>query len=302
MNLIIKVIVVTYNRLELLKENIKSLLNQTFSISEIIIINNNSTDGTKEYLDNLKNSNNLLKIINLDKNIGGAGGFSEGIKQANASKCDWVWIMDDDTIPNKDALEKLVNKINIFDKIGFLGSSVLFTDNQPHLMNNVIPSNNNTLNIQWNTFIKENVLSINYCSFVSCLINFEVIKKVGLPYKEFFIWRDDSEYTERIIHSGYYGGLVLDSIVYHKTKNNYNAELKNSNDSLAWKFFYDVRNKVFISKKRRSKLSFIHWYLLEIRRIEKILRKIENNRKLKNEVRKGLRAGLTFNPKIEYLN
>lgn len=301
MNFNITVVVVTYNRLELLKENIKSLLNQTYTISKIIIVNNNSTDGTKDYLDQLDNSNNIFTIINLDKNIGGAGGFSEGIRQACNNKCDWVWVMDDDTIPNEDALEKLINKINIYDKIGFLGSSVLFTDNKPHLMNNVNPSNNNILNIQWNTYIKENVLSINFCSFVSCLINFEAIKEVGLPYKEFFIWGDDKEYTERIIHAGYYGGLVIDSIVYHKTKNNYNTDLKNSDDSVAWKFFYDERNKVFMSKKGRGKLSFIHWYLFEIRYVTKILRKIKNNKKLKREVRKGLRAGLTFNPKIDYL-
>ena len=77
------VVIVTYNRLELLKECITACINQKEEFQKILIINNASTDGTKEYLENLQYSN--LEIINSNKNLGGSGGFWLGIKQ-------WNWI------------------------------------------------------------------------------------------------------------------------------------------------------------------------------------------------------------------
>ena len=49
----VNAVVVTCNRCELLKQAIDALLNQTYPLNKIVIINNASTDGTKEYLDNV---------------------------------------------------------------------------------------------------------------------------------------------------------------------------------------------------------------------------------------------------------
>lgn len=302
MRLNIIAIVVTYNRLELLKENLYSLKEQTYSLSKIVIVNNNSTDGTEAYLKKLnQEKDSHFVIINLKNNIGGAGGFCEGIKKAVELGCDWVWLMDDDTIPTSTALEKLMEKTSLTEKIGFLGSRVLFPDSSPHLMNNTPPEFNKVLNLEWNAFLDKNVLTIKYDSFVSCLINTETVKKVGLPYRDFFIWNDDYEYTDRMIKAGYFGGLVLESIVYHKTKTNYRVDLLTADDSLAWKYFYGERNKVFIMKKENSRLKFLYRYIIDYLRTNKKLRKIPGNNKLKKAVRKGWRKGLFFNPKIEYI-
>lgn len=294
-------VVVTYNRLSLLKENIIALQSQTFPLNKIIIINNNSTDGTTEYLKNNFSNNKKFCIINLDKNIGGSGGFFEGIKKSVSLDCNWVWLMDDDTIPRPDSLEMLVNKIDIVENVGFLGSQVLFTDGTPHKMNNVSPATNYIRDIQWNAFSKQNVFSVNYISFVSCMINVNAIKKVGLPYRDFFIWGDDQEYTERLIKSGFFGGLVTDSIVYHKTKQNYAVILKDADDSLAWKYFYGERNRVFLQKRNRSKISFIIWFLIDTYKTNKKLKQITNNKKLKKQIKIGRLKGLTFSPKIDFV-
>ena len=73
----IAVVVVTYNRLKLLKKCIYNLKNQRNV--DIIVINNASTDETEKYIQSIKNE----KIIycNTGKNLGGAGGFSYGIKK-----------------------------------------------------------------------------------------------------------------------------------------------------------------------------------------------------------------------------
>ena len=102
-------VVVTYNRLDLLKECIQAIEKQTHSVEHFFIIDNCSTDNTWEYLQSIKSEK--LIPIHLDKNLGGAGGFNAGLKTfINKSKSDYVWIMDDDTIPTSTALEKLINK------------------------------------------------------------------------------------------------------------------------------------------------------------------------------------------------
>ena len=107
-------IVVTYNRLELLKMTIERLLNQTRKLDEIIIINNASTDGTKEFLDGMKDK---VTVKTLSKNLGGAGGFSEGIKFAYEKGHDYFWIMDDDTIAESNSLQVLEEALNRSDMV-----------------------------------------------------------------------------------------------------------------------------------------------------------------------------------------
>ena len=108
----ITAVVVSYNRKELLVDCIKSILSQTRKPDQVVIINNASTDGT---LDTLKSmgytTNPCIFIISMEKNIGGAGGFHEGIKYAYNNNADWIWCMDDDCIPYPDALELLLAPI-----------------------------------------------------------------------------------------------------------------------------------------------------------------------------------------------
>ena len=78
MNKKIAAIIVTFNRKDLLVECIDNLKKQTIKLSEIIVVNNNSNDGTKEILTTIKG----ITVINLEKNIGGAGGFNIGLRYA----------------------------------------------------------------------------------------------------------------------------------------------------------------------------------------------------------------------------
>ena len=112
----IAAIVVTYNRLNMLKENIDSLKKQTEQNFDILLIDNNSTDGTKKYIKELNDEK--IIYINTGKNIGGAGGFYTGVKEAIKRGYEYAWLMDDDTIPYEDALEELSNKA-IFLKNNF---------------------------------------------------------------------------------------------------------------------------------------------------------------------------------------
>ena len=73
------VVIVTYNRELLLRECVRQVEQQTVSASKIIIVNNASTDGTRQYLKELSRKNSVYQIIECSQNLGGAGGFARGI-------------------------------------------------------------------------------------------------------------------------------------------------------------------------------------------------------------------------------
>lgn len=106
-------VIVTYNRKKLLKENIEALLNQTFKDHDILIVDNNSNDGTKEMVAEIQDKR--IKYYNTGKNLGGAGGFAFGLRKAIELGYLYAWIMDDDSIPEKEALQSLVDKGQALD-------------------------------------------------------------------------------------------------------------------------------------------------------------------------------------------
>ena len=125
------VTIVTYNRLELLKECVQQVLSQTVPFSYICIVDNNSTDGTSKYLDQLvaepqtassdKNKPEF-HILHLPENIGGAGGFAKGIENLGKTDCDWILIIDDDAMIAADYIEQLQKAILKTNYLAYSGT------------------------------------------------------------------------------------------------------------------------------------------------------------------------------------
>ena len=255
------VVVVTYNRKHLLVECLNAILKQTKEVKKIIVVDNNSTDKTYEYLieNNLIN-NSTIHYKKLDKNIGGAGGFYEGIKECQKYSPDWVWIMDDDTIPTQSCLEELINSIKKIDgKISYLASSIY--GEKGEFMN--VPTINDDKNMNgypnWYKYLKNGIVKIKIATFVSIMINNNAIKKVGFPYKDYFIWGDDVEYTLRL--NKYYGDsyMIGNSVAIHKREvaSSLSIVTEINNKRIDF-YYYMIRNNlinyfVYFGKKKMLK-------------------------------------------------
>lgn len=288
-------IVVTYNRKKLLLENIESLLKQTQkSLLTIIVIDNDSTDGTREALYSYVKKKNII-YVNTGKNLGGAGGFHYGIRYAAEKGFDYIWVMDDDCIPTKTALESLLCASQKLDgKFGFLASKVLWKDHSICKMN--IQRSTLWSNVSnWNKEIVPIIMS----SFVSLFVSTKVVYKYGLPIKEFFIWTDDWEYTRRISRElPCY--LVNTSVVIHKSKNNLAANIATDVSDRLNRYDYLYRNDVFLYR-REGINGIVYDTLRIIVHTLRVLRyaqnkKIDRLKKIYNATYKGF----FFNPMIEY--
>ncbi len=109
----IAAVVVTYNRKNLLEKCIFAILNQTTPPEKIFIIDNASTDGTQSLIKEIFHEHTQkINYIQLAENLGGAGGFSKGIELAMNENSDWAWIMDDDALPENNALEELTKIVD----------------------------------------------------------------------------------------------------------------------------------------------------------------------------------------------
>ena len=117
-------VVVTFNRKELLINCLNAINEQTYKPHTVIIVDNASTDGTKDLVKQNGYCNIMLNGINyqyllLPNNQGGAGGFYNGIKTAYESEenFDAVWVMDDDGIPDCLQLNEMIPYLNKYDFI-----------------------------------------------------------------------------------------------------------------------------------------------------------------------------------------
>lgn len=239
-------VVVTYNRKKLLCECLDAILEQSFPVTGIILIDNCSTDNTEAHLrENRYFENEKINFIRLPENTGGAGGFHAGMKAALDYQPDWVWIMDDDTVPTKTCLEELIRARNeIEGSVSFLASSVRGMNgeamNVPKIRRDQFMKYTD-----WYKYLDKGIVQIVKATFVSLLIDINAVKKCGLPWKEFFIWGDDSEYTQRIIRDYGPAYMVGKSLSIHKRVGSDELSIVNeTNENRIPMYFYYYRNNL----------------------------------------------------------
>ena len=240
-------VVVTYKRPKMLSENLEAL----GGIENIhVLVINNGGQGDQETNDIIRQFEKShfcgFKAVNTAVNLGGAGGFALGLKLVQTEHLKYVWIMDDDCIPNRSAFQELLAVANLqpIDNSGkdfsFFASSVRWIDGQAHQMN--IPK----LAKRWaaSGSAGSNNLVLESASFVSLLVPVKNVRRVGLPISEFYIWSDDVEYTKRLCSIIGNGLLVTNSNVLHKTPFNLGTNFKLINKNEIWKYRRGLANSI----------------------------------------------------------
>ena len=294
-------VIVTYNRLEKLKTVLNSLEKLTVSPEYLVIVNNASTDGTDKYLAEYETRRSVedgmkVSVVNLPENVGGAGGFSAGMKYGYDLGADFLWVSDDDGYPEPDSLVNLLNGYkSAVDELGpdvpFACSMVKYTDGSICEMNNPVTT------WDWGRLLAkdQNSVLVSSCSFVSVLFPRWALEDFGLPYKEYFIWFDDAEYTRRLT-KGCPGIQVLDSVVIHDMGQNKGVNFRQINEKNAWKFAYGIRNEASYRLHHEGRLS----YLLFCRTVSMQMKEGNVAPELQKQMKKKLREAVKFDPQPDY--
>ncbi|WP_255768269.1 glycosyltransferase family 2 protein [Pseudarthrobacter sulfonivorans] len=237
-------VVVTYNRRELLETTLHGITSGTVQPAAVVIVDNASTDETAEFLASYSGPV-PTDTIRLRQNLGGAGGFVVGMERAVLDHgADYVWIMDDDTEPQPDALAEALAASRAYaavagDEPSFVASRVVWTDGRDHPMNRMRPRLGASEQDR-DRAVRAGGVQIRTASFVSILIDAGEIRRHGLPIADYFIWNDDLEYTARI--SRRRNAISVEkSVASHHTKS-----FGDAGADPGARFYYEVRNKLWV--------------------------------------------------------
>ncbi|HEX4977483.1 MAG TPA: glycosyltransferase, partial [Nocardioides sp.] len=110
-------VIVTWNRLGLLRRLVRALEDASVRPDVLVVVDNASDDGTAQWL-GAGESVLPMRVVSLAENTGGAGGFHEGIRAALDEDADLLWLMDDDGLPTPDCLERLLERRDEWDLWG----------------------------------------------------------------------------------------------------------------------------------------------------------------------------------------
>lgn len=243
------VAIVTYNRLSLLKECLKCILNQKYKFDKVLLINNCSTDGTKKYLDEIANQDDYknFEIFTTKKNLGGSGGFKLAVEKLYES-VDYLLLIDDDAMLDRNFLYNIICKLD--DSIGAYSGTVetdgrIDTTHRRVIKNKIFMTK---ADVEKDKYQKE-YFDYDLSTFCGLIVNTKIIKKIGFPKSEYFIWYDDTEYSLRI---GKYTKIrnINSALINHKA-------VSSVTNKLSWKSYYGYRNAIDVGKKY-SKMPLIY--------------------------------------------
>lgn len=293
--------VVTYNRPKLLEQSLEAIINQNAILKDKIKLNvliwDNSdrdpkrwqTRDTIQKIDRQVGRNiEITSFSNRKSNKDASFGFYNLVKYASeiGENNDLIWIMDDDTVPDEDALHELIKVYNE-DQPAFVNSFVEFKNTKEPFYKN-IPRDADT---NEDLFDRKDtgVYPINFGTFTSMMTSVLNVQNAGLPQKEFHIWGDDTEFSERLIRITHrIGELVTSSIVHHMTKNNDKTvwELYPIKETRMENFYYGYRNRVIASRRRGGLKSMFGTIKRELGTIDDAVRNIIDDSSLNKHQKK----------------
>lgn len=288
----IAAVVVTYNRLGLLKQCVERLQRQTVPC-HIWIVDNASTDGTGEWA----RAQEGLRYRNTGANLGGAGGFQAGIRWAVEAGASHLWIMDDDCLPEETALEALVNADALLKgHYGWLSSAVLWVDGTGCVMNRQLLSKRY---VTFESLLGDGLVEARQASFVSLFLPAAMVRQVGLPIAEFFIWGDDAEFTRRVQRQSPCF-VVGKSRVVHAMKENTGIGVERDVPERIRRYRYAFRNEAYLYRQEgfRGRL----YYLANCgRAVARVLVKSRDHRGRRlGAIFGGMWDGLFFRPRVQF--
>jgi dTDP-4-dehydrorhamnose reductase len=196
--------VLTYNRKKLLARCLDAIAAQTLAPEMIVIVDNGSSDGTAELVTaHALYREGRIRLVRLSVNVGAAAGFERLFREAYAERgCGWAWIMDDDVIPERDALVELATAFSRHfstpEEVGFFISAAV----DPNGNANNVPAVDERLDAtgcpRWTRLLADGIIQVRNCGLTSILVPRWILKKVGAPCPDFHIWGEDTDYTLRV--------------------------------------------------------------------------------------------------------
>lgn len=240
-------ITVAHNGEAYLRKHLDALLDQTRRLDEIIVVNNASTDGTLRLV---SQEYPQVTLLNLPTNLGVGGGYAAGLDYALKNKpCDWVWLFDQDSIPKKHALERLLEAVELLgeksSELGIAAPLSIHSKTQRHYRG--LLWRNGWRRISEHP--KTDLVFVDGVISSGSLVRRTALQKAGPPRADFFIDYIDLEHCLRLRRCGFKIAIVRRSILEHALGDPKIVRMPGFTrvwaDHVPWREYYKARNEVF---------------------------------------------------------
>ncbi|MDU1567701.1 MAG: glycosyltransferase family 2 protein [Clostridium sp.] len=253
----VAIILVNYNGKNYNEECINSILKSTYKNYEIIVVDNNSIDNSVELL--VEKFDNNIKIITSESNLGFSGANNLGIKYALENEFDYVMLLNNDTVIDKDMIKIMVD--SSFNSV-VVSPKIYYYDDK-----NILWSAGGRINwfkglsIQYGINEMDNEENnkkkeIEFATGCCILIPIQAIKKVGMMSEDYFLYYEDTDYCVRLIRKGFKIIYEPKAVLYHKVS----ATTGGEKSKMYW--YYMTRNRLIFNKKFNKTISYKIYYLL----------------------------------------
>ena len=209
----VAVIILNYRIKELILKCIESVKKSTYKNLDIIIVDNSPEEGLGELVDN-----NIQYLPN--RNTGYTGGNNLGIKKALESSPDFIFILNPDTIIDKDAIKYLVETLED-ENAGIVGPKILFSDKKTIWYAggifdtaNVIGKHKGVDELDNEKY--EKLEETDYVTGAAMFVSKEVFQKIGFFDEKYFLYYEDSDFSKRAKEAGFKVLYQPKAMVYHE--------------------------------------------------------------------------------------
>jgi GT2 family glycosyltransferase len=258
-------VILSYNSIDTLREVIEAVKLQTYPLTEIIIVDNSSDDGTQTYL---KEQCRDVTLLLLAENAGVGAGHNYGWQAALKNpKCEFIWSLEHDAIPADNCLAELLQAYHSQSNPALVGA-ILPTPVAGH----VTIGRKGTFIWKNNRFIRSREPDYQgqpypsrSLTFNGALFHTQIIRSTGFLQADFFLAHEDFEYARRLKQRGLQilmapsATIVHDILKTHKKIHLGDYAFVLPNQSLQ-RAYYGARNAIFLQKSRQS----AYWLALKI--------------------------------------
>jgi GT2 family glycosyltransferase len=266
----ITTVIVTYaNRHGLCEQVITSAFNE--GVANIILVDNASATESAQVYEQMALEDKRIQLIRHNENLGSAGGFKAGLKfVAQDLQTDFIWLLDDDNVPQVGSLTALISTWNMLAPLTLAKDVVLYSYRGDTRANDLLAVTQGYLKC----YLENNFMGFNFLQAVKlrlrkykthsqinypvvrvflgpyggAFLSLEIVEKIGSPSEEFFVYADDHEYTNRINSQGINQYLVYTSVL-KDVDESFDQDGYLSKKVSEVRVYYSIRNHVFLSKK-----------------------------------------------------
>jgi len=198
-------------------ESVGKLNRKGFEL-QTIVVNNNPQENLKD----LEKKFGDFIFIETGKNLGFAGGNNLGIKQALGGKADWTFIVNNDTILDKDLIVQLTKVGESGEKIGVLGPKIYFAPGYEFHKERYKPNERGKVIwfagglIDWQNILAshrgvdevdkgqyEEQIETDFISGCAMMVKKEVFEKIGFLDEKYFLYLEDNDFCQRAKRAGF---------------------------------------------------------------------------------------------------